>query len=79
MVEQRQIPVVCITALPHLAKSAGASRVVEGIKIPHPCGRPDLGGEKDFAARVQVVRAALAALRTPVVVENDLTVAEVSR
>ena len=79
MVDQRQIPVVCITALPHLVRSAGASRVVEGVKIPHPCGRPDLAAEKDFAARVNVVQAALAALRTPIAVQHDVTVTEVSR
>jgi glycine reductase complex component B subunit gamma len=79
MVEQRQIPVVCITALPHLARGAGASRVIEGIKIPHPCGRPDLGSEKDFAARVNVLQAAVAALRTAIAVEHDFSVAEVSR
>ena len=40
---------------------------------------PDLAAEKDFAARVNVVQAALAALRTPIAVQHDVTVTEVSR
>ena len=57
---------MCISALPHLAGSAGASRIVAGVKIPHPCGRPDLDPEQDLAARVAVVQKALAALSTSV-------------
>ena len=56
------MPAVCITALPRVAASVGANRIVQGIKIPHPCGRPDADADADRAARRAVVRAALDAL-----------------
>jgi glycine reductase complex component B subunit gamma len=49
-----------------LAQQVGASRVVNGRKIPHPCGEPTLPAEFDFNIRKEVVEAALNSLATPV-------------
>ncbi len=49
-----------------LAQQVGASRVINGRKIPHPCGEPTLPAEFDFKIRKEVVEAALNSLVTPV-------------
>jgi len=36
------IPVALITAMTMVGKQIGTNRVVNGIKIPHPCGDPSL-------------------------------------
>jgi hypothetical protein len=59
--EAHGIPAVCITALPRLAASAGATRMVQGIKIPYPCGQDAAGGARR-SVRGAVVAAALATL-----------------
>lgn len=73
IVEERGIPAVCVTALPRLAGTMGASRIVQGVKIPHPCGQAGAGPEADRAARLAVVTAALELLgreiNEPVVVD----------
>lgn len=55
-----------ISAMPQLAQQVGASRVVTGRKIPHPCGEPTLPAEFDFKIRKEVVEAALSALTASV-------------
>ena len=60
------IPVVMISAIYDLALSTGANRVVRGCRIEHVCGNPALGADKDRAYGMQIVRAALRALATPV-------------
>ena len=55
-----------ISAIYDLALSTGANRVVRGCRIEHVCGNPELGPEKDRAYGMQILRAALRALRTPV-------------
>jgi hypothetical protein len=55
-----------ISAIYDLALSTGANRVVRGCRIEHVCGNPDLGPDKDRAYGMQILRAALRALRTPV-------------
>jgi hypothetical protein len=42
--------------------SAGASRIVQGMKIPHPCGKPGTTSERDRDVRLALVNAALDAL-----------------
>ena len=37
----------------------GASRIVQGVKIPHPCGQAVPGCDADLTARLAVVTAAL--------------------
>jgi betaine reductase len=60
--EERGIPAVCITALPRLAGSVGASRIVQGVKIPHPCGHADGARDRDVAVRKAIVTAAIETL-----------------
>jgi glycine/betaine/sarcosine/D-proline reductase family selenoprotein B len=48
--------------MPQLALQMGASRVVAGRKIPHPCGDPMLSPELDLKVREQIVATALHAL-----------------
>ncbi|RMG52084.1 MAG: hypothetical protein D6723_09320 [Acidobacteria bacterium] len=60
------IPVVLISAMAQLAHQMGASRIVVGRKIPHPCGDPALPPEFDRAMRKEIVLTALDALQTPV-------------
>jgi glycine reductase len=60
------IPVVVISAMAQLAQQVGASRVVVGRKIPHPCGDPNVPPEFDVVIRKEIVTAALNALQTPV-------------
>ncbi len=66
MIEKNGIPVATVSALSHLVESAGASRIVPGIKIPHPLGSPDQGQDVDLQTRMQLVEAALDALSTSV-------------
>ena len=47
-----------------VAIQLGASRVVTGTKIPHPCGDVNLPPENDQALRKEIVKCALAALQT---------------
>ena len=55
-----------ISAIYSFALTTGANRVVRGARIEHVCGDPSLGPEKDYAYGLRIVRAALAALATPV-------------
>ena len=65
-IERVGIPVAFITAMTKMATQVGASRVVTGTKIPHPCGDPDLSLEADLALRRKIVERALEALQTEV-------------
>ena len=49
-----------------VAEQIGANRIVKGIKIPHPCGDPNLPGEADLALRREIVKHAFLALQTAV-------------
>ncbi len=48
--------------MPQLAQQTGASRVVVGRKIPHPCGDPTLPPDFDKKLRREIVVRALEAL-----------------
>lgn len=65
-IEKGGIPVVAITAISLLSKQTGASRVVAGVKVPNPCGDPDLPEESDRALRRELIKCALGALQTDV-------------
>lgn len=54
-----------ISAIYDLAKSAGANRVVKGVRIEHVVGNPGGGEDKDYSRGLLIVRTALAALATP--------------
>jgi len=57
---------VVVTAIPRLAKSVGANRIVLGRSIPYPFGDPGMTSDGEHLYRRQVVEASLAALRTTV-------------
>jgi betaine reductase len=56
-----------------IAEQVGASRIVKGVSIPHPCGDPSLPAELDRQLRRQIVAKALKALETPVEVPTVFT------
>lgn len=60
------MPVALITSMTMLAKQFGANRIVNGVKIIHPCGDPSLTLEADKALRREIVQCALGALQTMV-------------
>ena len=55
-----------ISAMFPLAEQVGASRIVKGVKIPHPCGDPGLPPEVDEKLRKSIVETALKALEEDV-------------
>lgn len=57
---------VIVSAMDQLAQQVGASRIVVGRKIPHPCGDPNLPPAFDFQVRKEIVTMALEVLQTPV-------------
>ncbi len=76
-IEKAGIPVAQITAMTMLAKQTGANRIVQGTKIPHPCGDPNLPPEADLALRREIVLTAFKALQKdvagPTVFNPDIT------
>jgi len=60
------IPVAQISAMPVLARSAGANRVVRGVRVEHVCGDPALAPEEDFRLMTRIVDEALRAIQTAV-------------
>lgn len=60
--ERAGLPVAMITAMYPVAEQVGASRIVKGVSIPHPCGDPSLPPEMDFRLRREIVETALRAL-----------------
>ena len=65
-IEKTGIPVALITALTTLAEDVGAPRIVQGVRIPHPCGNPTLPSERDQEMRKRILLTALKALQTAV-------------
>lgn len=65
-IERAGIPVAHITAMSLLSKQTGAHRIVTAVKIPHPCGDPELSADADHAVRREIVKTALEALQTDV-------------
>ena len=55
-----------VTGLASVALKVGANRVLRGARFSHPCGQPALAPADERAWRVGLVRAAVAALGTPV-------------
>ena len=62
--ERSGLPSAMISALAPVALDLGANRVVEGVRIPHPCGDPALDAAGDLTLREAIVRTALAAVGT---------------
>ena len=65
-IEKEGIPVAYITAMATMGTQLKANRVITGIKIPHPCGDPNLPKEADLALRKDIIRTSLEALQTEV-------------
>ena len=65
-IERQGVPVALITSMVSMAKQMGAKRIINGIRIPHPCGDPELPEESDRALRQGIVECALKALQTDV-------------
>jgi glycine reductase complex component B subunit gamma len=65
-IEKEGIPVVQITTMTILGQQIGTNRIVEGRKVVHPCGDPDLTEEADREVRRNLVKTALRALQTAV-------------
>jgi glycine reductase complex component B subunit gamma len=72
--DRAELPVAMVSAMFPLAEQVGASRIVKGVKIPHPCGDPSLPSEVDENLRRSIVGTALKALATEV---KETTVFEV--
>jgi glycine reductase len=49
-----------------VAEQVGASRIVKGVSIPHPCGDPSLSPEADAQLRREIMEISLKALRSAV-------------
>ena len=49
-----------------VAEQVGASRIVKGVSIPHPCGDPSLPAALDAQLRREIVSTALKALEAKV-------------
>lgn len=65
-IDRLGIPVATITAISLLGKQTGAGRVIAGVKVPNPCGDPELPPESDRALRKELIRCALEAIQTEV-------------
>ncbi len=55
-----------ITAMSLMSNQLGVSRVVKGVKVPHPCGDPSLPAEADKNLRREIIKCALGAIQTEV-------------
>jgi glycine reductase len=55
-----------VSAMYPLVEQVGASRIIKGVRIPHPCGDPNLSPEADARLRRSIVETALNTLKTDV-------------
>lgn len=67
------IPVVQIATIVPIMLTVGSNRIVPGVAIPHPVGRPQNGPEADMISRKQVLMRALNAMCTEI---SDQTIFE---
>lgn len=67
------IPVVQIATIVPIMLTVGSNRIVPGVAIPHPVGRPQNGLEADMISRKQVLMRALNAMCTEI---SDQTIFE---
>jgi glycine reductase complex component B subunit gamma len=64
--DRAKLPVAMISAMYPVAEQVGASRIVKGVSIPHPCGDPSLPAALDAQLRREIVSTALQALEAKV-------------
>ena len=62
-----------ITAIPPIALTVGANRVVRGIAIPHPVGDPREDSATELELRKELLKKALEALSTPITEQTVLS------
>jgi len=60
------IPVVQIATIVPIMMTVGSNRIVPGVAIPHPAGKPELGAAEDKKARRRLLEKALEAMVTPI-------------
>ena len=60
------IPVVQIATIVPIMMTVGSNRIVPGVAIPHPVGKPELGDAEDKKARRKLLEKALEAMVTPI-------------
>lgn len=60
------LPAVLITAIPPVALTVGANRIIQGIAIPHPVGDPTKNPIDELAIRKRLLEKALKALTTSI-------------
>lgn len=60
------IPVVQIATIVPIMKTVGSNRIVPGVAIPHPAGKPQNGEEGDRKVRRKLLMKALEAMVTPI-------------
>ena len=60
------IPVVQIATIVPIMLTVGSNRIVPGVAIPHPVGRPQLGPETDLATRKQLLMKAMNTMCTDI-------------
>ena len=65
-IDKAGIPVAHITAMSMMSKQFGVNRVVNGVKVPHPCGDPNLPAKADKDLRREIIKCAISAIQTEV-------------
>jgi glycine reductase len=60
------IPVVQIATIVPIMLTVGTNRIVPGVAIPHPVGKPELGSEGDKTARRTLLLRAFKAMQTSI-------------
>lgn len=55
-----------ITAVPPIALTVGANRIIRGVAIPHPVGAPGEEPGEEFVIRKNLIHKALKALATDI-------------
>jgi glycine/betaine/sarcosine/D-proline reductase family selenoprotein B len=58
-IERTGIPTVLITTLTSTARMIGANRIIEGMGITNPVGKPKTPEEEEHASRKKLVYSAL--------------------
>lgn len=60
------LPAVLITAIPPVALTVGANRIIRGVAIPHPVGDPTKNSDDELELRKRLLEKALMALTTSI-------------
>jgi hypothetical protein len=72
--EKKNIPTSIITAMHTLAFNVGATRIVAGTKIPHPCGNPEIPEKRDLEVTRKILMSALELLQKNVEQHEIVTI-----